>query len=186
MNKIVSLSTLAKLYEYFAAQAATLIETGEPLAPQLFFFTLDKEGGLPNLVMVVPGPTMEMFHANAEGKFNMCRAIEELLHGRGPSSFPRVDIALHVSEAWMSSKQDGQGAQRLLDGKVRVCDMKDKEEVVLLSFYSLDGTVIGACPIRTATDSGKKTVEIRPLFTGNDGILVGNLVIDPANKEPLH
>jgi len=182
MKKIIARPILDKLYQEFSVYAASVIEGGDELPPQLVAFNLEKDE--PHILFNMPQAIMKLFQGSEQGKTYLRVFVEKTLVGDAPGGLPAPDIMLYASEAWTAK---GIVGDKLFEETLRTGDVKsrpDRTESVIVTLYTLDGTALGVCPIHIDANK-KRSLEVEPLHHPDDpGLeLDGRLVVDKPNWE---
>lgn len=183
MQKVVDQSLLEAIYKSVATDAMSIVAGGEEVHPQLFFLAVE-EGRARFLFSVPEEITMKM-QATPASKSIMRRLIEGALGGAVKQIRTCPDIAVFISEAWTvkGAKGDPRLEEILRTGDVK--GRSDKNEAIVVTLYTLDGTTMGMCPIHTHV-SGKRYAEFEPLLKAEGKQLQGRLVVEPAKWEAPH
>jgi hypothetical protein len=176
MKPTIERPVIDEIYRHLTTRAKEmLVEKGHEVRPQFFLYKADG-----TFLAAAPENIVDKFFASDGGKTLMRTAIGAILAGDADPI--AADIVAVISEAWVATGAwlDDDQIIALQNGTLKVKDMDEKREAIVVTIYTLEGTDMGFCPIITV-EGGNRTVKMEPMVSRGD--LSGRMVIKPTKFE---
>jgi hypothetical protein len=141
-------TSLKKIHDMFASVAKGICDGGSEVAPQLIALHVDDEGQLTHSSAFEPELVLSFFSNGGAGKDLLARFLKDLLTEGHPvrGMFQEAagfepNVLVQTCESWVLTRINKNDQALYLAGKLRASESPDRQEAVLVTVHTRQGSV---------------------------------------------